>query len=94
MNGIIQVWMATSGKTIATCRGHSAPIHGVIWSPDGKYIASASGDSTVQVWEATTGKSTLSHRHAAPVYAVSWSPDGKNIASGGDDHTVQVWQLL
>ena len=48
-----------SGKTIATYRGHSAPIHRVIWSPDGKYIASASGDSTVQVWEATAGKSAL-----------------------------------
>ncbi len=30
--------------------GHTAPIQDIAWSPDGRYIASASSDSTVVVW--------------------------------------------
>ena len=93
ITGNIRVWMSVSGNTITTCQGHSAPVHAVTWSPDGKCIASASEDSTVQIWEATTGKSVLIHHQTVPVYAVAWSPDGRTIASGGDNHEVQVWQL-
>src|SRR5438105_6151338 len=38
-----------------TYHGHTDYVSGVAWSPDGKRIASASGDHTVQVWDATDG---------------------------------------
>lgn len=65
----------------------------VEWSPDGKFIASASRDTTVQVWDAATGQTKLTYTgHTGIVNAVSWSPDGQLIASGSDDGTVQVWR--
>lgn len=36
--------------TLFTYTGHSAAVRAVGWSPDGKRIASGSGDTTVQVW--------------------------------------------
>ena len=33
-------------------RGHSGPVHGVAFSPDGKRLATASEDATVQVYAA------------------------------------------
>ena len=56
------------GMTFYTYHGHSSPVFGVAWSPDGKRIASASLDGTVQVWDDATGKHSLIYRgHAGPV---------------------------
>ena len=49
----VQVWDAVDGGQVYTYRGHSSCVNAVAWSPDGKRIASGSGDDTVQVWEAS-----------------------------------------
>ena len=81
------------GKLLYTYRGHSNAVNAVAWSPDGKLIASGSGDNTVQVWDATTGANVFTYRGiSSRVLAATWSPDSKRIASG-DSHpngTVQV----
>jgi len=66
----------------------------VSWSPDGKTLASASGDWTVKLWEAASGKerATLTG-HTGSVRFVSWSPDGKTLASASDDKTVKLWDV-
>ena len=75
-----------------TYSGHSNYVSSVAWSPDGKLIASASGDGTVQVWNASTGAHVLIYRgHSQDVLTVAWSPNGQYIASAGIDTTVQIW---
>jgi len=75
-----------------TYRGHTRYVSSVAWSPDGQRIASASGDGTVQVWDAYTGAHVLTYRgHKGDVLSVVWSPNGQAIASAGLDGTVQVW---
>ena len=76
-------------------RGHHNAVSAVVWSPDGKRIASASYDKTVQVWDAATGHLFFTYRgHTNWVTAVAWSPDGKRIASVSFDKTVQVWDAV
>ena len=54
------------------------------FSPDGKRLASASGDGTVKVWDAATGQETLTLKgHTGVVSSVAFSPDGKRLASAG-----------
>ena len=86
--------------TILTYRGHTDVVNAVAWSPDGKRIASASGDETVQIWDATYGHTALTYRgHTDPVHAVVWSPDGSHLASAPDGflsnssngYMVRVW---
>lgn len=75
--------------------GHLAAINAVVWSPDGKLIASASDDKFVQVFDASNGKRMLIYSgHTEEVAAVAWSPNGKFISSGSQDATVQVWKAM
>ncbi|MEO6888906.1 MAG: WD40 repeat domain-containing protein, partial [Ktedonobacteraceae bacterium] len=77
---------------LLTYRNHSNSVSALAWSPDGKYIASASWDKTVQVWDASNGNLLVTYRgHSDFVDALAWSYNGKYIASASWDHTVQVW---
>jgi WD40 repeat protein len=46
----VQVWDAFTGNNLLVYRGHSNKVWSVAWDPEGKRIASASKDQTVQVW--------------------------------------------
>jgi WD40 repeat protein len=73
-------------------QGHTGNVYSIAWSPNGKTLASGSGDRTVKLWDIATGKLLSSlWGHTGGVYTVAWSPDGKTLASGSDDRTVKLW---
>ncbi|WP_338768799.1 OmpA family protein [Bernardetia sp. ABR2-2B] len=75
-----------------TLRGHSAGVQNIRFSPDGKWIASASLDRTIIIWDVKTG--ILRHRlrsHSASVYEVTFNKKGNLLASASEDGTVCLW---
>jgi WD40 repeat protein len=86
--------MAAFFSTTAALRpqGVRGTVTSVVFSPDGKRLASGSRDQTVKVWDAATGQQTLTlYGHTGGVYSVAFSPDGQRLASGSEDQTVKVW---
>jgi V8-like Glu-specific endopeptidase len=75
-------------------RGHDDLIYDCAWSPDGKFLASASEDTTVGVWDVRQGR--LIYKligHGCPVFSVEWSPNGRELVSSGADGPVRCWKL-
>ena len=73
--------------------GHTQWINAVAFSPDGKEIASGSGDSTVRLWNVES-RSELGEPltgHTGTVYRVAFSPNGNLLASVGGDGAVRLW---
>jgi len=77
---------------------HTGPVHTLAFSHDGHYLASASRDKTVKVWEVqpdtfkTTLRTTLTG-HNDVVVALAFHPQKMQLASGGDDTSVLLWDL-
>ncbi len=82
-----------SNLTMKICIGHTDLVNNVAWDPDGKYIVTASSDSTARIWDAMNGDQlfTLSG-HKGPVWYVAWDPSGKRIVTTGEDGTARIWE--
>ena len=75
-------------------QGHTGSVYGISVSPDEKYLASASEDKTVRLWEVATGQQIrVLEGHTGEVFSVVWSRDGEMIVSGGGDNTARIWGL-
>jgi Tol biopolymer transport system component len=94
--GIVHVWEAATGTIVTTYREHARFVRSIDWSSDGTYIVSGGdyGDSTVQVWEATTGQRIFWHRSQDRIFGVTWEPRGSHIASCSFDGSVQIWNAF
>ncbi len=94
--------LATIDEAKRTGYGASdASLGDAAFSPDGKYVVTASSDWTASIWNAKNGKHvrTLVHTHfngvgyshSDVVDAVAYSPDGRFIVTTGDDRLARVW---
>lgn len=82
----------------APTKAHSALVHCVAVSPDGKFLATAGFDNTVKIWEIKPDGALKEVKiltgHTGPVYAVAFHPkDEKIVATASQDKTARLWDI-
>lgn len=90
----IKLWEVASGKELSTVSGDFDSFRPLIFSPDGRALASISTEKTIKLWEVASGREvrTLSG-HTSKVWTFSFCPDGKTLASGSEDKTIKLWDV-
>ena len=70
----------------------SAEVTSAAYSPDGRFIVTASFDKTARVWNAASGQMVAELKgHAADVNSAAYSPNGCFIITASDDLTARIW---
>ncbi|OAG07547.1 vegetative incompatibility protein HET-E-1 [Paraphaeosphaeria sporulosa] len=77
---------------LQTLESHSDTVYSVAFSHETTILASASADSTVRIWDTSSGTclQTLDG-HSDWVNSVAFSHDSARVASASADSTVRIW---
>jgi WD40 repeat protein len=85
------LWDGAVPRVTQILTGHEAFVVALDFSPDGKRIATGSGDRTTMVWDAETGEALHRLRGESTILAVRFSPDGALLATSELVQVVSVW---
>ena len=74
-------------------RGHSSDVYTASFTRDSRYLLSASGDTSVRLWDIKTQHNMVSYKgHAWPVWDVAFSPVDYYFATASFDRTARLWR--
>jgi WD40 repeat protein/energy-coupling factor transporter ATP-binding protein EcfA2 len=89
---LYQAWLNNREMVLA---GHDGPVYLAQFSPDGRYVVTASADKTARVWDLKQAHPTsiALAGHEQPVYAAAFDHYGRRVVTASLDGTARVWDL-
>jgi WD40 repeat protein len=98
MDQLVRTWNADSGAPLKTFKGHKSNVFVVATSHDGRYIASASSDTKIMIWNNEGGKSSSRDEaiatldaHSDWATAITFSPMSRRLVTASRDAQIKVW---
>ena len=75
-------------------QGHTDDVNSVIFSPDGKILASASNDRTINLWNLEGSLVKTLKGHEGKVWSLDFNYDGTMLASIDEKGIVILWNMV
>jgi WD40 repeat protein/uncharacterized caspase-like protein len=90
--GQVLLWDTATGQQLGAIKGHGTGVTEVVFSRDGKLLASGGTDNTIKIWDVATKRElrTLAG-HTANIESMDFSPDGRLLASASDEGSTFLW---
>ena len=96
-HAITLVDMATT-RTRQRLTGSLGQVNCVVFSPDGRTLASTCADGTATLWDVSSGKTirilTTNENGSRPLIGAAFSPDGKELATASLYSGIALWDVL
>jgi WD40 repeat protein len=90
----ITLFDVETGAVRSRLTGHQSGINALVYSPDGRTLASAELDRSIRLWDlATATELTCKKADVGWVKSISFSRDGAWLAFAGSDTSVRIWDL-
>ena len=81
-----------STRELITSVRHAQSVARIEFSPDGRWILTASSDNSAQIWDARTGQPRMEPMaHEDRVRTAHFSPDGERVVTASVDGCARVW---
>ena len=82
------------GFALTIPAAHAKGVNSVVFSPNGKLLASGGNDGKIRLWDVATGRRIGKQMgQLAPVFSVAFSPDGTTLASSGKDSVIRLFEV-
>ncbi|MCL2722656.1 MAG: WD40 repeat domain-containing protein [Treponema sp.] len=96
-NGKIAIWDVATGREITRMIGHNEPVTNIIFSPNGRLLASCAGrDSNIKIWDANSGE-LIRNIPQDGATNISFSPDSSRLGSSNTNQAtrneVKIWNV-
>ncbi|MCP3952149.1 MAG: WD40 repeat domain-containing protein, partial [Desulfobacterales bacterium] len=78
------------GLRTAISEKHNSRVSWAVFTPDGKFLVTASHSDPCKVWEVATGRE-IRHFGNGTYTRIGISPDGNSVAAAQDKHTIKLY---
>ena len=106
VNCIIRLWDGETGNEVRQFHGHTAGIRTVAWSPDGRYLLSATSgehfgigqwqppsEVGIRLWAAATGRQLCRFNTPNAISGLAFAAESVRFVSGGANGFLGLWEL-
>jgi WD40 repeat protein len=91
LDGSVTVLDVATDTRVQELLGHSREITGVVYGPQGRYVAATSFDDTIRVWDVASGQTLQVDHDFSSTNAAFVSPDGKFLIETDGAGQTNVW---
>lgn len=87
----MRIWDTATGTCLQVLEGHQSRVVQVIFSTDGKHMASASSDGTIRLWAPALGAKQIEGLNLTQLKNLTYLPGGANLGLIQDDEIAGLW---